>query len=283
VGATLSGSLVMFFGYPETTPIALAAIGLYLACGATVIASADPRALTTAKVWSFASATFAVTAHGAGLLLLPSLALLVVAPFGAPPGSKWARWKPLVSGQSVSLFIALVVAPILAISVLPYFPVKNLGNMTGGGDDVMLVPLTINYAHRDGGYYPFVSWWHFLDIANAMWIAAPFAVPLLVGAAAVKRRCRIRLSAAEAHALAFIAAAAAFCLFIPVAWNHDFGMWGDWNIAVCYLFPLNALAWLSAIIVLRRFRLRAGHWLGMLAPLVLVQAACAVGLMALLY
>lgn len=63
---------------------------------------------------------------------------------------------------------------------------------------------------------------------------------------------------------------------IPILWNHDFGMWGDWNLSATYLFPLNIFAWIIFVFTLRKHQSKKKF--NTIAQLILIQALILLGL-----
>ena len=72
---------------------------------------------------------------------------------------------------------------------------------------------------------------------------------------------------------------AAACLAVPLVWNHDFGIWGDWNLAVCFLFPLNFLSWAIFVYATRGILREPLPRLCVTLPLVGAQLVLAFGIL----
>jgi len=70
---------------------------------------------------------------------------------------------------------------------------------------------------------------------------------------------------------------------IPVAWNHDYTMWGDWNIAAAYLFPCNLLGWASLLLLFRLLSAGKETFARMALPMILVQILWGLGLLLQFY
>ena len=280
-GATLAGPALMFFGYVETTPLALSFMAVYFAASAIAVTAArarseGPRALFAITV-ALSAMTFAMLSHAGSVLLIPSGGALL-ATTAREGGS---RWRQLVSWRNVGLTTVLVIAPCMAVLVIPHYMRGDLGNLNGGGDGIAWVPLAVDEAHRPSPwvYYGMFSAWHFLDVLSAVVFAAPLAAPLLIAAFFLRNQAEPVGDTDTGVRVRFVVAlATASCLIIPLGWNHDFGMWGDWNIAACYLFPLQVLGWLAFALAVEPFERRGGFYLGVFLPLVLVQVEAALGL-----
>jgi hypothetical protein len=244
-GGLIVGYAVLFVGYVETTQVELAAMALFFGAGAKALRAdaAGPRLAWVAACVSAAS--FAFMAHGAGVLLLPALVFFMVK---AKPRYEVGRrrlWSLLFPALMAVLFVLLVVVPYVLLIARPFYFKGVFGNLGGGGDHIMFVPWRIVYGLPKSRFvnYNMLSTLHVADVNSAFILGAPFSVPLLLYGRALLLKRRRRLHAVESRILWFLALAAAACLAVPLVWNHDFGMWGDWNLAVCFLFPLNLFSW----------------------------------------
>jgi hypothetical protein len=278
VGCLLSGYVVMFLGYVETTQVELAMMMALFACAAYALIAGDAARSWRWEIAAMACSSLAFLSHAAGILLIPACAVVVMNRFDG-------RWEhfPWISAKVLSLRrivlgIMIVLLPYFSLLVQPFFFAGNFGNITGGADQIMFVPLRVDYAHPASPLvsYSLFSLWHLADIVSAVLIAAPLSVPLLAAAFGLLLNRRLELSLVEKRYLLLLGVAAAGCLSVPLLWNHDFGMWGDWNLAATYLFPLNCFAWVAFTTVSRHAAADGGREL--LVPLLLVQAAYATGM-----
>jgi hypothetical protein len=288
LGAVAAGCTGMFFGYVETTQVESAAMALYFAASARWIAGPQASRLGLARLVAFAALGLAVTAHGAGVLLLPSAALLLADVFTRPQPDLRALARRALAPASVAGglgFVALVLLPFWLVVARPFYARGDFGNAAGGGDHIQWVPLSVDYAHRPSEwvYYSLLSRGHLADLASAVFVSAPFALPLSVAAAGLRLVGGGSLDHDERAVLTLLATAAAACGVIPVFWNHDFGMWGDWNLAATYLFPAHVAAWVAFVVASRRFERPLSFYLGVAAPVLLAQGLAWLGLLAQLY
>jgi hypothetical protein len=145
----------------------------------------------------------------------------------------------------VLLVAALVAVPFYLLAYRPFVAVGDLGNVHGGGDGIKFVP----WAFGEGGppsryvYYTLFSPLHLLDIACAVFVASPALAALLPAGLATGWRNRGSLSVGDLRAGVFLALFGASAASVTVLWNHDFTMWGDWNLATAYLFPAHLAGW----------------------------------------
>jgi hypothetical protein len=286
LGPVAAGCTGMFFGYVETTQVESAAMALYFAASARWIAR-PPAASRPglARMVALAALGFAVTGHGAGVLLLPSAALLLADVFTLPRPDLRALARRVLTPANFLGVVALVLLPFWLVVERPFYSKGDFGNATGGGDHIQWVPLSLDYAHRPSEwvYYSLLSPWHLADLASAIFFTAPFALPLSVAAAGLRRADGGRLDHDERAVLTLLATAAATCAVIPVFWNHDFGMWGDWNLAATYLFPAHVASWVAFVVASRRFERPLSFYVGIAAPVLLAQVLASLGLLAQLY
>ena len=253
LGGVLAGYSVMFLGYVETTQIELATTALFFAAAAWALrpAAAGPKLWRTALAVSAASLVF--MAHGAGALTLPAFIYFLAV---ARRGAEGDRGRPLYRAfpALVALFSLLLVAvPYYVIVAEPFYLRGDFGNLSGGGDGIMFVPwkLVRGLPKSRSVYYSMLSGRHLAEIFSAFLVAAPLSVPFIAsGTAFILRRGR-RYDAYERRVLRLLALAAAVCLAVPLLWNHDYGIWGDWNLAACFLYPLNLFSWCLLVVATR--------------------------------
>lgn len=281
LGGTLAGYAVMFCGYVETTQVELAAMALYFAAAARTLRTPAGPLRVRWLALSLAALSLALMAHAGGLLLLPSAVILLLAGLGGPETPWWRALWSRQSLRSAALFGLLVVLPFVLVIVVPFYVQGDFGNITGGGDGIMLVVWSYDDAHPQSRYtyYALLSGRHLADLLSAFLVAAPLAVPLCLAGGVLAWRRREVLEPQERWWLVLLASAAGGCLLIPLLWNHDFGMWGDWNLATCCLFPPNLLAWSLLAGAARLWRDAPGSGRRLIAPLLLVQLLLTVGLL----
>ncbi|MGD8452911.1 MAG: hypothetical protein PVJ57_13910 [Phycisphaerae bacterium] len=278
-GGALAGYTAMFFGYVETTQVELAAMTLYLGAAAAVLHGPPGPQRRPWLLLALAALALATMAHAAGLLLLPSAAVLLVGESAGEERTAGQALRRTLSVRNVAAVGLLVVLPYVLVIVLPFYARGLVGNITGGGDEIMFVPWHVDPAAPPSRYvyYAMLSWWHAADLLSAVLVAAPLAVPLLIGAGVCVWRRRERLERQDRWWLGLLAVAAGPCALVPLLWNHDFGMRGDWNLAACYLFPLNMLGWSLLAVLLRGSP--AGWGRRVVTPLLLVQLVLGVGIL----
>lgn len=235
-GLLFVGTTLQVMGYVETTMLELAALALYLGASARVL-SPTPQSPTAAPL-AFTGLGLATIAHGAGPLALPSVAAL------AFTGARLDRRRIV---HHATLFVCCVVVPFVFV-VAPRWLLDDMGNADGGGDHIRFVPTEIDWSDPPSRmvYYTLLSRLHLADLGNALLVGAPIALPVLLGLLAAGRHAR------PSATVVMLIVAALFTAVIPVFWNHDFGMWGDWNLATTYLFPLHALSWVWWVQTLER-------------------------------
>jgi hypothetical protein len=278
-GILLAGYTVMFFGYVETTQLALAMMAVYLAASARTLRAPPGPERTLWLTLALAGLALALLSHAAGILLLPSAVVLLL---GESAGSA-CTWPGLLrracSVRNAGLVGAVVLLPYLLVVALPFYAQGEFGNIPGGGDSIMLVPWRCDPAHPPSEYvyYAMFSGWHLADLLSALLVAAPGALPLAICGGYLLRGAR--LPAEDRWWLRLLAAAAGPCLLVPLLWNHDFGLRGDWNLAACYLFPLNVWAWSLFAAASRPWHTTAGFGRQIILPALLVQAMFAAGLL----
>jgi hypothetical protein len=284
-GTAAAGCTTMFFGYVETTQVESTAMALYFAAAAAAITGPRAGRASPARVAAFAALGLAVTAHAAGILLLPSALLLVVDVFARPRAPVRELAARAVTIDNVAALVLLIAAPFVLSVYLPFYAHGDFGNVSGGADHIRWVPATIDYASRPSNwvYYSRFSAWHLADIANAVFVAAPLALPLGAATLALRRRAGDALDHDERSVLALLGCVAAACAAIPLFWNHDYAIWGDWNISATYLFPLHVLTWTAFVVASRRFERGLAFYLGVAAPMLAAQAIAWLGLLAQLY
>jgi hypothetical protein len=284
LGGALAGYSVMFLGYVETTQITLAATALFFAAAAWAFrpGAAAPKLALTALAVAAASALF--MAHGAAALMLPAFLYFLVA---ARRGAEGDRGRPLYRAFPALVALCalvLVVVPLYLFVAEPYYLRGDFGNLRGGGDRIMFVPWTLipRVPKSRLVYYSMLSWRHLAEVFSAFLVAAPLGVPFVAAGALFRSRGR-RFGPYEGRLLRLLALAAAFCLAVPLLWNHDYGIWGDWNLAATFLFPLNLFAWCLLVVASRGVFADEASRLGFMLSLVAAQLVMAFGILFQLY
>jgi hypothetical protein len=285
IGIIGSGYVLTFFGYVETTELELVSMAGFFASAlrANVQESQEKKNFWEVIALIFASLAFMV--HAAGILLLPAVILMLMRSFDG-------KWKSFINGLSslvtprnlVLIFVILLLPYYLLIGK-PFYLHGDFGNASGGADNIMFVPLHMDYANPPSKfvYYSMFSTWHFFDILCTMLLACPFTIPLLISSLYLTRRYRILFTIIEKRLFWITGSGAFFCMLVPLFWNHDFGMWGDWNIAVTYWFPANLFGWIVFHAVLQRFSLTTNRAFQVLIPTILTQAVLCLGMLWQLY
>jgi len=272
----VSGYTLQFFGYVESTFLEMVFTATYLAFSAKSILSDNKKFVNVWTVLAFISLSFTTMLHVAGILLIPSCGVLMI---DKKNGTIIAKFKSIFKKKKLVLFFLLVLLPYILI-LAPFLLVGNYGNMAGGGDGVMFVPLAIDCVNKSKYvYYSMFSMLHFADIMSAILIAAPMSIPLILASVFVKLKCSVKFSYKEGKVIQLLALAAAGCALVPLIWNHDFGMWGDWNLATCYLFPLNIFAWVFFMMVMRQCKQGGNYtYTGIATSSIFIQMITALGI-----
>jgi uncharacterized membrane protein YpjA len=226
-----SGATIQFFGYIETTCVALAAGAVYLAAANRALED-HGSAITPAQVLAHGALGIAVCAHSAAVCLLPSAFFLHA-----------RRGRGLRSSATWTLLLTLIATPIFLVLYLPYYSKGQIGNIVGGADQIAFLPLHFdpNEHRSECLHYGLFSSLHWVELGNALLLTSlAWPVALAASWGAPLRRAwspRVLL-----HGLA--AAGGAAVVFF---WHFDFSMYGDWNIVTAYLVPLHVSAWGWAI------------------------------------
>lgn len=210
------GTTQLYYGYIESYPIASVAVLTYLWLALRHVRGADPPWLLPLAY------TVTIGFHLMAVVLYPSYAVAVF----RRPGARAVK--------AALLPAPLVLAPLLLTTagVDPaqwMRPFELVARSAAGGGAALTRP------------YPLLSMAHAVDIANAVFLAAP--IPFLLGLSWIaSRRARIRSAgpASEVLAVAGLASVAALLvLVLPVAPAQD------WDLTALLLLPA-ALAVLVA-------------------------------------
>ena len=229
---------------------------------------------------AFAALSIALLAHAAGVLLVPSFVVLLWMERRRPADSCWRTTLGVVHWRNLLLTAVIVVAPYLWLIVLRFFTRGKFGNIAGGGDKIMFVPWTLEPGKISKWvYYSMFSGRHWTDIGSAVLVGAPAVLLLLLVFAWLLLRRRAMLARRERALAWLLAAAGGGCALVPLIWNHDFGMWGDWNLATCYLFPLNLFAWTAVLCATSRDDAASAPRARAISALVCVQLTLAGGML----
>ena len=287
VGIATGGYVAQFFGYVESTFLGLSFAACMLWFMAKYLRS---KPLSWHPIlWLVAimvSAFLAILSH-AGMVVLAPVCLLIMGLDVATNTDRafFARETLWVRVRAPVIFLLCFVLPLFFVLIEPFIMQDKLGNIRGGGDRIRFVPLHLDYASRPSRflYYSMFSFWHFMEILCATIVAAAMGLFGVV-ASLVHFKSVARQSDGQSRRLILVCAFLSICcLSIPVLWNHDFGMWGDWNIATTYIFALNALGWLLLLQLTKTYdsRDQAVPW--KLLPLLITQLYMLVGFMSQFY
>ena len=218
--------LVLFFGYVETTVLALAAVLLFFLLSYMYLQR---------RVHLFAPAIalgVATACHGSCVYLLPSLLLLALQ---QPTPSSFAR-RPVLQLAEALLGWSLPVALAVGMALLQRGAIRGpvFGDSLGGPDMRPFVPL----AHPRPPYerYTMFSMSHLRDILNLMLLISPFA-PLACIASVWHARQVLGTAWGR-----FLGLSALSGLGFVTLWNADLGMKADWDLFGPALVPLLLLA-----------------------------------------
>jgi hypothetical protein len=279
-GILCAGYSAMFFGYVETTHLELTLLMAFTLCSFFYIAAETRHARWRREIVLLSVLSMALLAHGAGCALIPAALLLAAAGNPEEKGTLFRFNRNVISAKRIIAIVAIILIPYYQFLVEPFFMRGNFGNITGGADGIMFVPFTFDYANPVSPLvsYSMFSFWHLADITSAFVVAAPLSIPIAAVSAWSFYSRRHEYSRRERQFLGVLAVTALASLLVPLTWNHDWGMWGDWNIAAAYLFPLNCFAWVAFIAVHRPIGFSRRDIWGIALPLVLVQALFALGL-----
>jgi tetratricopeptide (TPR) repeat protein len=205
------GWSLLFFGYVENYALFTTAAGAYALAGAR--AARDGRG-----TWVAAALALAATSlHVAGLLLLPSLAVLLLA---RTPLARAAAHVPL--GARIAAPLAVLAGGLIA------------GRRWLGGAvsrDFLFVPLFPSRFTADG--YTLFSSKHLLDVLNLAFLLLPGIAPLAVALARAPLRSLLRDGALR-FAL-FLAASLSLAAFVL---DPKLGMPRDWD-----FFAFTGIPW----------------------------------------
>lgn len=210
------GWSLLFFGYVENYPLFAAATAAYALAGAR--AARDGQGLWEAAVMALA----AVSLHTAGLLLLPSLIVLLLA-------------RTAVGRAAVRAPAAVQVGVVLAGGAGVVLAARRL--LADLSRDLLFVPLSGSPFVADG--YTMFSTKHVLDVANLAVLLLPGAAPLAVVVARVPLR-EVTKDGAVRFTL-FLAVTLSFAVFVL---DPKLGMARDWDFFAFTGIPWALLAFL---------------------------------------
>ena len=313
VGAIGAGYGILFLGYIETTVVETTAMAWFFAAAAKLLfhgapqipmdadlapnanTHSTPRSLPSLPAWSKHRETIwlivftlaysaCLLAHAAGLVMSAAYLLtLIFFYFSSAAFHAGRHWLGYVVKNAV-LFIVLVLIPVYELVLAPFFFRGVYGNTTGGGDGIMFVPISYDTPPSVFTHYKMFSWLHAVDIFNSMACSAPLVFLAPPAAWFILREARQRSAWRDPwlQFLLVILCAGACALAVPLIWQFDFGMWGDWNLAATYLFPLHMFVW-TAILHLYHARRMEGALLSPGLPLIACQVVLALGMLCQLY
>jgi hypothetical protein len=273
-----TGTMTQFFGVIETTLLQTAAVAAFLTTSALVLqAPAGSTRRDLLLLLTHLCMGVLLSAHAAGVALLPSLGVLWVALWFREDHHGDAPRHRLLSLRNVAGALLGALLPWLVFVWWPFGRLGNFGNSAGGADAYRFVPWDIEAARQTSSYvyYAMLSRLHAVDVLAAAVAACPFALLLLFAALVLRRRAAGQRRAVHA----VFGTAAAGCTAVVLLWDFDFGMWGDWNIVTCYLLPLHLASWLAFDDALQQNTVAVStrRWL-LDVPLVVAQIALGLGL-----
>ncbi len=203
----LAGGVTLFFGYLETTVMAIAVAALYLYFGYRVIQGAPlaPAALTLG---------ITLALHGQMVYLLPSYLILSWIAYHRGP-------RKLVALGSLLVILPPVLIVLFALTH-PALSVAGFGDATGGGDNRMFVPLFKVESSME--YYTLFSFNYWTELINLALRATPLIGILLVPAAIGW------WSRKNEWAAWFWMSIIGGGLSFVMLWNPDLGMPHDWDL-----------------------------------------------------
>jgi len=274
----LTGTATQFFGYVETTLVQTAAILSFLAAIAVTLQAAPGSNQRDLGLWgTHACMGIVLCSHAAGIALLPALAVLWVLLWKHQRQDRDVG-RPLLSARNIAGAAVGIVLPWATLVWWPFVRLGRFGNAAGGADAFRFVPWDAETARLASPYiyYDMLSPRHAADLFAAIVAGAPFAVALLV-TALVWRKNAAADAARDGLHLVFLVAALG-CASVVALWDFDFGMWGDWNIATCYLVPLHVAGWTACLDLLPRNRDDSTLRWSFVVPIIVVQAALAFGM-----
>lgn len=266
-GISTGGYSLMFFGHLETTALELAVMAIFFSVCALYIKSSYK--LTWLYV-CLLCLPLAVIAHAGGILLTISIPLLI----GTFHRNNWIKTvKSLLLPRHVCAIVLAVILPALIIFPWRYFSHGDIGNITGGGDHKMFIPLfndNVGLGLRSRPFYSLFSAPYWSDIISAMLFASPFGIFLVFTANYIRKRYELLIAEKNGRLILILAVCSISSLLIPLFFHHDFGTYGDWNISATYLFPLNIFAWTYFVQTTQRFQ-RSGTYIFTVSFIISVQ------------
>ncbi|MCC6398380.1 MAG: hypothetical protein IT282_15305 [Bacteroidetes bacterium] len=216
LGTTLllfSGSLMLFFAYVETYPLAFAGCIAYVGAALGVLRG-------RASLW-LASTLFSVLVflHVGMILFAPSLLYLFVKHLRVRGWSPVLRASLSILGVSVAVLI-----------VVGYAPNGLVATFTRDGASY----LPLRFTDAWGSAYALFSLWHFVDLINAFLLILPFSL-VLVGGFLTSAFLPARFRHADAAFWMYLAGPAILWLFFN---NFELGLSRDWDLAAPFVFVI---------------------------------------------
>jgi tetratricopeptide (TPR) repeat protein len=208
-----SGSLMLFFAYVETYPLAFAVCIAYVGAALGVQRG-------RASLW-LASTLFSllVFLHVGMSIFTPSLLYLFVKHLRAQ------GWSPVLRSS-----LSILVVSAAALTVVGYAPNGLVATFTRDGTSF----LPLHFTDAWGSAYALFSLWHFVDLMNVFLLILPFSL-VLVGGFAASAFLPARFRHADAAFWMFLAGPALLWLFFN---NFELGLSRDWDLAAAFVFVI---------------------------------------------
>ena len=212
----VAGVAFLFYGYIENPPLALPWEQWWVLASIVFLQHPSFRNL----FWCSAALALATAFHGRVAFLFPALA------FGCliPSGTVLTRVKRLFGGTVIYFgLLGLLVGYIFLVEP-NYISGGPIGNVTGGGNRQMFVPLSEIFSEQ-----------HYMPLLRALFVAGGILVPLgLLSLLTIWRRP----SAFAIWWLGYLGADLGYVLL----WEFDYGPYIDWDLVFSAVCPLLLMA-----------------------------------------
>lgn len=244
LGILTSGVSLLFIGFIETTSLSTGLLGCYFWIVFKVIDTKRGYRRVTLQVLTLLLMGILIMAHSGMIFMTLSVAVIF-----ARDSQQWPSLPAYLRGplhwRSLLMGTLFTVLPVAVVVYFPYYAKGIWGNVTGGGDMIKFVPWQFTADPRPSlfVYYGFLSTRHLIDLLSGMLIFVPF-LPFLAGLGWNLYRMRENKPDPICRDYwVFLGIAAGTTIIYPVAWNHDYGLLGDWNISAAYYAPTLILVW----------------------------------------